>query len=490
MYSEMSALRAASSLMHWDQATYLPENAGPVRGRHLATLSKILHERATAPEIGHCLDALEKHHFDADSDEACFIRVARRNYENLIRLPADFMAEQSHHQSHSYELWRKARAENNFGAIVPILEKTLDLSRREAEYLRRPHQKSVIDPLIDGSDRGFDEATLRPLFATLRARLVPLLERIASRPAIDNSCLLQNFPESEQLKFGEFVIRRIGYDFTRGRQDRTTHPFMIRFAHDDIRITTRVRDDDVSDAFFSTLHEAGHALYEQGIDPAFDGTPLGHGASSGIHESQSRFWENIIGRSIPFWRHFYPELQKAFPRQLGSVPLEVFHRAINRVQKSLIRTDADEVSYNLHVMIRFDLECDLLNGKLAVRDLADAWNARYQSDLGLTPQTASEGVLQDVHWFFGSIGGAFQGYTIGNVFSGQLYATALNEIPDFEARLERGDLLSIREWLRNKLHRYGAKFEGPDLIRKVCGQDLNAEPYLRYLETKYESLMR
>ena len=490
-FKEIYALRAAAAIMHWDQATYLPEGGAEARGQHLAVIEKLSHEMSTSDEFGKAIEAARRRVSDLDphSNEARLVDVAHRDFEKNARLPAAFCGEVVKHVSHSYEVWRKARAANDFKLIEDIMKNTLDLSLQWSEYLREPSHASPMDPMIDGSDPEFTVANLKPLFSTLRRRLVPLLERITAEGPFENKCLLQAFPESEQLRFGEDVIRKLGYDFKNGRQDKTTHPFMIRFAAKDVRITTRVNPNDVSDALFSTIHEAGHALYEQGVDPQFDSSPLGGGTSSGVHESQSRFWENLIARSLPFWEHFYPELQATFSKQLGGVSLREFHKAINRVERSLIRTDADEVSYNLHVMIRFDLECEMLEGRLSIRDLPEAWNARYRSDLGVTPPTVSQGVLQDVHWFGGTIGGAFQGYTIGNVLSGQLWATAMRELPGLEDKIRKGDFAPIREWLRLRLHQHGRKYEGPEMIRRATGRDLEAEDYLRYLESKYETLL-
>lgn len=490
--SEINGLQAAISLMYWDQATYLPERGSESRGEHLSHIVKVAHELSTSAELGRCLDALSnaEKEFGPESDEAALVRIARKDYEQAVRIPASLSAELSAQASRSYEAWKKARTANEFALVTDELKRNIELSRKKAECLRKPEHASVMDPLIDLSDEGFTVQSLKPMFDTLRSRLVPLLERVSARTPFDHSCVRQVFPENEQLEFGEHVIRRLGYDFERGRQDKTHHPFMIRLAHGDVRITTRVKENDLTEALFSTVHEAGHALYELGIDHSLEGTPLASGASSGVHESQSRFWENIVGRSLPFWEHFYPELQKRFPSQLGSTSLHSFHRAINRVERSLIRTDADEVTYNLHVMIRFDLELAMLEGRLDVEDLSEAWNERYRADLGVTPSKLSEGVLQDVHWFHGTVGGAFQGYTIGNVLSGQLFAAAQRALPDFEERVRSGDFSAIREWLRLNLHRHGRKFEGPDLIRRATGRDLAVDDYLSYLESKYEALLR
>ncbi|HEY6572644.1 MAG TPA: carboxypeptidase M32, partial [Candidatus Eisenbacteria bacterium] len=298
----------------------------------------------------------------------------------------------------------------------------------------------------------------------------------------------QNVPAAAQLAFGAEVIRRFGYDFQRGRQDLTHHPFETTFSSGDVRITTRVSENDLSDALFSTLHEAGHALYEQGVDPTFEGTPLAHGTSAGVHESQSRLWENLVGRSRGFWDHFYPRIQEAFPAQLGGVALDTFYRAVNRVDRSLIRVDADEVTYNLHVMLRFDLELDMLEGKLAVKDLARVWRERVEADLGCPVPDDRRGVLQDVHWYGGPIGGVFQGYTLGNILSAQFFDTAVRANPGIPDGIRRGEFAQLHGWLKENLYRHGAKFTAPELVKRVTGGDLSIEPYLDYLWRKYKPL--
>ncbi|HEX5690090.1 MAG TPA: carboxypeptidase M32, partial [Roseiflexaceae bacterium] len=359
------------------------------------------------------IDALER---DAgqlayDSDDAALIRIARRDFDRATRVPGDFVSEFVGHQAAAFDAWGRARPANDFASMQPLLERTLDLSRRYADFF--PGYDHVADPLIDLTDFGMQAAQVRVLFGQLREQLVPMVQAIASQPPADNTSLHQFFPEDRQLEAGMAAIKRFGYDLTRGRQDKTLHPFCTHFSIGDVRITTRVDEHDLSNALFSTMHECGHALYEQGIDPALEGTPLARGTSSGVHESQSRLWENLVGRSRGFWEFFYPHLQSSFPEQLGAVTLEAFYRAINKVSRSLIRTDADEVTYNLHVITRFELELELLEGKLAIRDLPEVWRARYRENLGIEPPDDRDGVLQDVHWYAGTIGGMFQGYTLG-----------------------------------------------------------------------------
>ncbi len=484
--SDIASLRSAAALMHWDQSTLMPERGAKHRGEQLAAIERLAHERSTDAELGRLLERLEARS-PADATEAALLRVAREDFERDTRVPGAFVEEMTAHVTETYHAWKKAREARDFKRIVEPLKKTLDLSRRYSSFF--PGFQHAADPLIDGSDPGSTVATLRPLFAELRARLVPLAREITARPPFDNSCLRREFDERKQIEFGALVIRKLGYDFSRGRQDMTAHPFMIRFNANDVRITTRVKKDDFGEALFSTIHEAGHALYELGIDEALEGTPLARGTSSGVHESQSRLWENIVGRSRPFWEHFYPELRDSFPAQFGDVPLDAFHRAINRVERSLIRTDADEVTYNLHVMIRFDLEIDMLEDRLRAEDLRDAWNARYEADLGLTPPHDGDGCLQDVHWYGGLIGGAFQGYTLGNVMSAQFLEAARRALPGLDDQVRSGRFDGLLSWLRANVHSHGRMRTGPETVRHATGRDLETAPYMRYLEGKYRALL-
>lgn len=483
--AEIYDLEMTAALLNWDQTTYMPPGGAAARGRQLATLGRIIHEKQIDPAIGRLLDGLRTYEesLPPDSPDAALIRVARRDYERATRVPATFMAELYQHTAASYDVWSRARPENDVAAVLPYLERTLDLSRRLAAFF--PGYDHIADPLIDMADYGMRAATIKQVFAELRQGLLPLVEQVTAQPPVDDSCLRQFFPEAQQLAFGIEVITALGYDFTRGRQDKTLHPFMIKFSLNDVRITTRFDEYDLGSALFSTIHEAGHAMYEQGIAPEFEGTPLASGTSAGMHESQSRLWENIVGRSRPFWEHFYPRLQAMFPDQLDHVSLETFYRAINKVQRSLIRTEADEVTYNLHVILRFDLELALLEGTLAVRDLPEAWHERYRSDLGVTPPDYRDGVLQDVHWYGGLIGGAFQGYTLGNIMSAQLFEAALRDHPDIPQQIERGEFGILRVWMREHVYRHGRTLNADDILRRATGRSLDVQPYLAYLWRKY-----
>jgi carboxypeptidase Taq len=487
---EISDLHGASAVLGWDQATYMPSGGAAARFRQGATLSRLAHEKSVDPALGKLLDELASYaeSLPYDSDAASLIRIARRDFGKAIKVPADYVARASAFGSASYDAWTRARPANDFAAMLPFLEKALDLSREYAEFFA-PYEH-IADPLIDGSDEGMTTASVRALFAKLRSELVPIVRAITDQPAADDRCLRGSFAETPQLDFGRSVVTTIGYDFDRGRLDKTHHPFCTKFSAGDVRITTRVRQNDIGEAFFSTLHEAGHALYEQGVSPDLEGTPLGWGASAGVHESQSRLWENLVGRGRGFWQHFYPALQAAFPDQFGQVALETFYRAINKVERSLIRTDADEVTYNLHVMLRFDLELELLEGRLQVKDLPAAWRARMQADLGLVPPDDRDGCLQDVHWYAGSIGGSFQGYTIGNILSAQFYAAAVKAHPGIPQEITRGEFGTLHGWLRQGLYRHGRKFKPDELVERTTGAPVSIAPYLGYLRAKYGDLYR
>ena len=485
---EISDLYGTAAILSWDQSTYMPSGGAVARGRQSALLSRLMHERRTDAGLGRLLDELAPYaeSLPPDSDDAALIRVTARDFAKAIRVPTDFVERLSAHSSATYDAWTRARQSNDFAGMRPLLERTLDLSCEYAEFFA-PYQH-VLDPFIDDADEGMTCASVRALFAQLRAELVPLVHAICERPAADDSCLHGAFAEAPQLDFGLALASAYGYDLARGRLDRTPHPFCTRLSGGDVRITTRVYPDDVTQALFSTLHEAGHGMYEQGVAPALDGTPLGSGTSAGVHESQSRLWENVVGRSRGLWRHSYPKLQATFPDRLGDVPLENFYRAINKVERSLIRTEADEVTYNLHIILRFDLEVAMLERRLAVKDLPEAWRARYQSDLGISPPDDRDGCMQDVHWFGGCIGGAFHSYTIGNVLSAQFHAAALRAHPEIPGEIAAGRFATLKGWLDENLYRHGRKYQADEIVRRATGEGMTIRPYMDYLNRKYGEL--
>ncbi|MFY7804051.1 MAG: carboxypeptidase M32 [Limnoraphis robusta] len=483
--SEVNDIESVVSLLNWDQATYMPAGGAAARGRQIATLKQIAHEKLTDPALGQLLEDLRPYeaNLSYDSLAASLIRIARRDYQRAIRVPSEFMARLSRHQAVAYEAWSEARPANDFAKVQPYLQKTLDLSQELASFFT--NWQHIADPLIEANDDGMNVAIIQPIFHQLRQQLLPLVEAIAAAPAIDNSCLHQFFAEQEQLSFIKGVIFRLGYDFNRGRQDQTLHPFTSKFSIGDVRITTRIYEHHLEQALFSTIHETGHALYEQGIAPELEGTPLATGTAFSVHESQSRLWENLVGRSRGFWEWFYPQLQGTFIRQLGQTSIQQFYRAINKVQPSLIRTDADEVTYNLHVMIRFDLELAMLEGSLAVQDLPQAWNERYQKDLGIIPPNDTNGVLQDVHWYVGLIGGMFHGYTLGNLISAQFYEAAIVYDPEIPVEIERGNFQRLQDWLKLNIYQHGRKYTAQELIERVTGNGLSIDPFMNYIRNKY-----
>jgi carboxypeptidase Taq len=487
---EISDLAAAGALLGWDQSTYMPKGGAPARARQGATLGRLAHEKSVDPALGKLLDGLAPYAagLPYDSDEASLIRIARRDFEKAIKLPSTYVARASALASTSYDAWTRARPANDFATMLPFLEKAVDLSREYAGYFA-PY-RHVADPLIDAADEGMTTASVRSLFAELRSELIPVVRAIFGQPVPGDGCLHGSFSEPAQLDFSLSVVKRFGYDTGRGRLDKTHHPFCTKFSSGDVRITTRVDEKRFGDALFSTMHETGHALYEQGVAAALEGTPLGTGTSAGVHESQSRLWENVVGRGRPFWEHFYPVLRDTFPDQFRRTGFETFYRAINNVQRSLIRTDADEVTYNLHIMMRFDLELELLEGHLRVKDLPEAWRARMQADLGIAPADDRDGCLQDVHWYGGTVGGGFQSYTIGNILSAQFYSAAVKAHPDIPLEIAKGEFGTLHGWLREHLYRHGRKFQPDEIVMRATGGPMSTKPYLAYLRAKYGELYR
>lgn len=478
-------LSHAAGLLSWDQRTYMPPGGAEQRAAQLATLRRLAHEHFTTDEVGQLLEELAPLAADEsdESDEACLIRKARRDYEIDRKLPAEFIREQAQTSSLANQAWEEARRNSDFALFQPHLEKMFDFAKREADYLG--YDEHPYDALLDQYEPGMTTAQVRAIFAELKAGTVPLLKAIvASGSEIDDSILHQQFDEARQEQFGVEITKAFGYDWNRGRQDRTAHPFCTNFGRGDVRITTRFYPDFLNPSLFGTMHESGHAMYEQGVDPALSRTPLGGGASLGVHESQSRMWENLVGRSRPFWNANYARLQELFPEQFGSVDLDTFYRAINKVQPSFIRVEADELTYNLHIMLRFEMETAILEGKLKVADLAEEWQSQMEAMLGVTPPDDAQGVLQDMHWSSGLIG-YFPTYTLGNVLSVQLWERALADHPSIVDEMGRNEYGKLLGWMRENIHRHGRKFRPNTLIHKATGGPLDAKPYLKYLHAKF-----
>lgn len=484
LMAEVMDLQAAAALLSWDQQTYMPPAGAEERSEQLATLSRLIHLKSTAPEVGQLIEDLLPYAetLPPDSDDARLIRKAKRAYDKQTKVPADLVAEFTQVTTLAQEAWVQARAEANFAHFRPHLEKIVELRRAYAACFA-PYDH-VYDPLLDDFEPGMKTAEVQAIFNALRPRQVELVRQITARPQVEDGFLFLRYSEKKQWDFGVEVITRFGYDWKAGRQDRSAHPFTTAFGLGDVRITTRIHPRNLTSGLFSTMHECGHALYHQGIGRNLRRTLLADGASMAVHESQSRMWENLVGRSRPFWQFAYPRLQALFPRQLGNVSLEAFYKAINKVKPSFIRVEADEATYNLHIMLRLELEIALAEGSLEVKDLPEAWNARMQEYLGIVPPDDRLGVLQDVHWSAGLIG-YFPTYALGNLVSAQLWEVIHRDLPDLESRIARGEFADLLAWLREKIHQHGAKFEPQDLIQRVTGSPITPEPYLRYLTAKY-----
>lgn len=484
LLAESTDLGRAAALLEWDQQVNMPEGGARSRGQQMATLRRLAHERFTSEEVGHLLDDLQPYaeSLDPDSDTARLIAVTQREYTKNIKVPGRLVAEFTETAARAHQAWAEARAENDFPKFQPHLQRLVEL-RQEYANLFAPFDH-IYDPLLDDFEPKLKTADVQAIFDTLRPQQVELIRAIGERPQVDDAFLYQHFDEKAQWEFGVEAITRIGYDWQHGRQDKSAHPFTTGFGNDDVRITTRVDPNFFNSAFFATMHEAGHALYEQGIPDALTRSPLGGGASLAFHESQSRTWENLVGRSKPFWEFFYPRLQEIFPTQLGNVSLDAFYKGINKVEPSLIRVEADEATYNLHIMLRLEIEIGLMEGSLEVKDLPEIWNSRMQEYLGLVPPNDAQGVLQDVHWSGGMIG-YFSTYALGNVISAQLWERIMQDIPDVYDQMRQGKFDDLLGWMRTNLHRHGAKFEPKELIQRITGSPMDPVPYMRYLKNKF-----
>jgi len=482
----ISDLARASSLLSWDEETKMPPLGAAARAEQRATLARIAHELGTAPELGALLEELRELEEDSDPEsfEASVIRVTRRDYEKARRVPSELEAEMTRAGSLGYRAWLEAREALDFAPLLPHLERRLALIH---EYVacHEPYDDAY-DVLLDDHEPGMRTADVEAVFARLKDELVPLVAGI--REPVDDSCLRGDFAPGPQRDFSLEVLTRWGMDDQAWRLDDTVHPFATAISHGDIRITARFPRENLS-GILSCLHEFGHGLYERQVDERYERTPLQRGASSSFHESQSRLWENIVGRRLSTWRFFYPRLRERFPEQFGEVPLEDFHRAINRVAPSLIRVDADEVTYPLHIVLRFELEREMLAGEVAPADLPEAFDAKLRNYLGIEPSGVLDGVLQDVHWADSNFG-YFPTYALGSVIGVQLWKRAEDELGDLDAEFERGEFGSLREWLRERVHRWGRAFEPPELLARVVGGPLSPEPYLAYLRAKVEALER
>lgn len=478
-------LQRAAGVLSWDQQTYMPPRGAAARAEQLATLQKLAHEHFIAAENGALLNELAEvtAHLPYDSDEASLVRVTKRDYERATRVPPKLVEEITRAASLAFEAWQRAKAEANFKLFQPYLEKNVELRIELAHCLG--YQDRIYDALLDQYEPQMTTAQVEAIFAPLKQDLVALVQAIACRAgAVDDTVLHREYDVHKQWEFGVQVAKSLGLDFERSRQDKAPHPFTISFARNDVRITTRLNPQFLPSALFGTIHETGHALYELGYRPELERTTLAGGASLGVHESQSRLWENIVGRSRGFWQFWFPRLRAVFPEQLADQTVESFYRAVNKVSPSFIRVEADEVTYGLHIMLRVELENALVERRLAVADVPDAWNAKMNEYLGLVPPNDAQGCLQDVHWAYGDLG-YFSTYLLGSMFAAQLYAQAVRDVPTIPAHIARGEFSDLLAWLREKVHAHGRKFTLDELARRVTGESLHSRSYVTYLKTKF-----
>jgi carboxypeptidase Taq len=482
---ELGVLNSCAAVLGWDQQTYMPPSGAGLRGEQMALLASISHQKLTDPKIGELLAAAESQP-DLDDAARANLRELRRGYDRATKLPQSLVEELARVTTQAQQAWQQAKSKNDFATFRPWLEKVVALKRQEAAavgFTEHPY-----NALIEEYEPGTTVAQLRDLFAGLTRDLVPLNRRIAeSGKKPDAAILHREFPIDRQKVFAEAAAAAFGFDFAAGRLDTTAHPFCSGFGPGDCRITTRYNPRFFNEAFFGVLHETGHALYEQNLPAEHFGTPLGAACSFGIHESQSRLWENQVGRGRPFWEHFFPRLQQTFPSALAGVGLDAFYFAVNDVKPSLIRVEADEATYNLHIALRFELELSLLTGDLPVADLPRVWNERIKALLGLDVPSDARGCLQDIHWSFGGIG-YFPTYTLGNLYAAQFMEAARRDLPGLDDDFRRGEFARLRGWLTDRIHRHGQRYRAPELCRRATGRDLSPQPFLDYLKAKYEPL--
>lgn len=483
---ELSTLSEVMSLLNWDQACYMPPGASEDRARQMATLGSIIHDKATSPDLGQLIEdlAAELGNLEEDTIEAREVLLARDRFNKTAKVPKDLAMEIIAAESRGHDSWVKARRENNFDLFAQDLKEIFALIAARAEYFK-PYDH-VYDVLLDNYERGMKTAELQEVFDWLRPRQTALVQSILAAPQVDASFLQGPFDLEGQRRVGEYAVRCMGYDLTHGRIDNSDHPFTTSIGRGDIRFTMRYLPV-VQSALMSYLHEGGHALHGQGWNPDWYGMNIQRSPSSGISESQSRLYENLIGRSKEFIRFFMPVLQATFPEHLADVSPDQFYRGLNKVENSLIRVEADEATYNLHIMLRLELEIAVFEGRLETQDLPAAWNEKMQSYLGVTPPTNSKGVLQDMHWSSGLIG-YFPTYALGNLYASQFWVQLLKENPNTYEQIEKGQFEEILAWLREKVHRLGSRYDPQEILRRATGERLNPKYYMDYLQTKYSEI--
>jgi len=489
---EASHLQGIEALLGWDQETYMPEGAGAARSEQVAYITTLMHSKLVGEPLKHALEELidlqtgELRIMTLSDRETRQLKEIWRDYRQEALLPTEFVTALAKHASVSQQAWVRARKDSDFAFFEPFLTKMVQFQKEKANYLSVG--VTPYDSLLDQFEPEMTSDKVAGLFTEIRDRLVPLIQSIREvKHRVNGSVLTKEYDVDKQWNFGIAMLKAIGFDSNIGRQDRSAHPFTTSMHPTDVRTTTRLRENDLKSALLSTLHEGGHALYEQGLPVAEYGNPLGQSISLGIHESQSRLWENLVGLSPSFWRYAYPKLQAKFPDQLRNTDQEMFFAAMNRVRSSLIRVEADEATYNLHIMLRFEIEKMLINEDFPVAELPQLWNEKMEEYLGVRPTNDAEGVLQDVHWSFGAFG-YFPTYTLGNLYSVQFFNQAKQDLPGLNESCARGDFSALLGWLRDNIHSHGRGRKAEELVLELTGQPLSAQPFLDYLEAKYKAI--
>jgi carboxypeptidase Taq len=474
-----------TAILGWDQETYMPEKGAGFRAQQVSTLSGIIHEQFTDKEFGKILKKLDDAPKKLTEKQRRNITQTLKDYKRQKKYTREFVELLSKTTSECFQAWQKARKENNFKLYAPHLTKMIALKRKEAEILG--YKKHPYDALLDQYEPGARVADLDILFKDVRSQLVAFVKKIAAAKQNDDKFMYLNYPKDKQWDFGIELLKQMHFDFEAGRQDYSAHPFTTSFSAKDVRVTTRVSENNLKSMVWSCIHEGGHALYEQGLPDSEYGLPSGEAISLGIHESQSRLWENMVGRSLPYWKANIKKAQKYFPENLNTVSAEQFWKASNIVTPSFIRTEADELTYHFHILIRYEIEKALMDGSLQVKNLPAYWNAKYKEYLGVKVPNDAQGVLQDIHWSHGSIG-YFPTYSLGSFYAAQFYATAKKEIKSLENSIENGNLLPLLEWLREKIHKHGKYYSAEELCKKVTGEKLNFKYFMDYAKEKYSTI--
>lgn len=481
-------LRSAQAVLEWDMETYMPPKGGDARSRQMGLLAALAHEKLADPRLGELLEGCKEHEAGFAEEQRAVVREVKRDREKAVKVPSELVREITDTAGKSLSVWKEARERKSFKIFVPLLTKLIDLKKREAEALGYAAGGVPYDALLDRYEPGASVAKLNPIIGQTRDITVAAVRAIGASKKKPKIALLERvYLEDAQEKLGRFVIEKMGYDLQSGRLDVAVHPFSTSFDPNDVRITTRYEQRWLPAALFGCVHEAGHALYEQGLPIEHGGTPLCESLSLGIHESQSRLWENQIGRSKAFWRFLYPKAKRLFPKALGKVSLDDFYFAVNGVRPSMIRVEADEVTYNLHVVVRYEIEQAIFSGEAAIDDLPGLWNRKMKDYLGIAPKNDAEGILQDIHWAMGSFG-YFPTYLLGNLYAAQWMSAMRRGVRDLDGRVAKGDLLAIKKWLNENIHCHGRRYSTSELARRVSGEDLNPKFFEQYLKEKFGPL--